>query len=210
MCSASLYIQHTDTLTLLYTLDAHSFNLYLHANNFTGSSMEFLCQDNAVCSTTWGCSSDCLSAVECSCCARCYDNKVVMCAKVSPSLDGCRMIMDDNLNHQSSVLEAKNPVDSNTYYHDKDFAFVVSDKINIVSEDSVYSVYGWIRIDGGPISYNPQIGVPDVTCHELMTDDWYAMRDDEQLRFMEVPGYPCTEFGKRIIYRLIMEWLYFG
>jgi len=124
------------------------------------------------------------------------------------------MIMDDNLNQQSSVIEAKNPPgvdDSNLFlFDDTDFAFVVTDKINIDSEDSAYSVYGSIPVDGGPIIYDPPIGVPDVTCHELMTDGWYAMRDDSQLRFMQVPGYPCTEFGKRIIYRLIMEWLYFG
>lgn len=162
-----------------------------------------------------GCSSDCLSAaaVECSCCRKCYADAVTMCIKVSPSVDGCRVIMDDNLNKQSSVLQAKNvPLeDTNPYLiYDTDFAFVVTDKINLDSEDTAYSVYGSIPVDGGPISYNPRIGVQDVTCHELMTDDWYRMRDDQQLRFMEVPGYPCTEFGKRIIYRLIMEWLYFG
>ena len=126
--------------------------------------------------------------------------------------DGCRMIMDDNLNQKSSLIQAKNPVEDSDPWliYDTNFPFVVTDKINIDSEDSAYSVYGLIRVDGGPITYNPRIGVPDVTCHELMTDDWYAMKDDSQLRFMEVPGYPCTEFGKRIIYRLIMEWLYFG
>ncbi|KAL3939696.1 MAG: hypothetical protein SGBAC_005617 [Bacillariaceae sp.] len=202
------------SLSNLENNDAHSFNLFLHANNFsTEASMEFLCQDNAVCSSRiMGCSSDCLSAVQCSCCGRCYDSKIAMCAKVSPSLDGCRMIMDDNLNKQSSVLQAKNPLDDPSTFlgWDTDFAFVVTDKINIDSEDSAYSVYGSIPVNGGPFSYSPGIGVPDVTCQELMTDDWYAMRDDSQLRFMEVPGYPCTEFGKRIIYRLIMEWLYFG
>ena len=135
-----------------------------------------------------------------------------MCAKVSPSLNGCRMIMDDNLNQLSSVLQAINPVpDPNVFFgFDRDFPFVVTDKINIDSEDSAYSVNGWVAVNGGPMIYSPKIGVPDVTCQELMANDWYAMRDDSQLRFMEVPGYPCTEFGKRIIYRLIMEWLYFG
>ncbi|CAJ1947807.1 unnamed protein product [Cylindrotheca closterium] len=201
-----------ETLQNLKNDDAHSFNLYLHTNNFTaGASMEFLCQERGLCSTNMGCSSDC--NVECSCCRRCYASGVAMCAKVSPNLEnGCRMIMDDNLNKQSSVLQAKNIDDgSNTYLlYDTDFPFVVTDKINIDSEDSAYSVYGSIPSNGGPITYNPQIGVPAVTCQELMTDDWYKMRDDSQLRFMEVPDYPCTEFGKRIIYRLIMEWLYFG
>jgi len=198
------------SLSGLKKTDEHSFNLYLHDNTFdNGASMEFLCQDNNVCTTKMACSSDCQSGVQCSCCQQCDNtSSSSKCEKVSPSPIGCRIRMDDNINKQSSVLQVKN-VNSNRIFG-SDFPFAVLDKININSEVTALTIRGAIPVNGGPITYKPSIGVPDVTCDKMMSDDWYAMKDDGQLRFTVEPGYPCTEFGERIIYRLIMDWLYFG
>ena len=38
----------------------------------------------------------------------------------------------------------------------------------------------------------------------------YKMANDSQLTFVDVEKYPCTAFGKNIIYFLVLEWYYFG
>eukprot|EP00980_Cylindrotheca_fusiformis_P012201 scaffold2962_cov126-Cylindrotheca_fusiformis.AAC.17 len=152
------------------------------------------------------CSANCVSDMSCSCCFQCYAREVDACSKVSPVEQGCRIIMDDDLNMKSSMIEAKNG-DTGGWTYNKDFAFQVTDRLDT---DRPWTVRGWIDIEDQPIWYMPRIGVPDVNCSTMMTTDRYVMRDDSQLRFIELPDYPCTEFGKRIIYFLIMEWFYFG
>jgi hypothetical protein len=169
--------------------------------------MDFLCSDNAFCATGVGCKADCVSEIQCSCCQQCYATEVTMCTKVSPSRNGCRIIMDDSLNEESSMLEAKNDVDPTSWRYNKDFPFQVIDDVD---SDDPWTVNGWIDIQDLPIYYMPGIGVPGVNCSTLMLSDHYAMHNDDQLRFIEQPDYPCTDFGKRLIYFLIMEWFYFG
>eukprot|EP00980_Cylindrotheca_fusiformis_P012202 scaffold2962_cov126-Cylindrotheca_fusiformis.AAC.18 len=96
--------------------------------------------------------------------------------------------MDDNLNMKSSMIEAKNG-DTGSWHFNKDFAFQVTDKVDT---DDPWTVRGWIDIEDQPIWYMPAIGA-DVNCSTMMSTDRYVMRDDSQLRFIELPDYPCTE-----------------
>jgi hypothetical protein len=115
--------------------------------------------------------------------------------------------MDDSLNEESSLLEVKNVVDPNSWHYNKDFPFHVTDDVD---SDDPWTVNGWVDIQDLPIYYMPGIGVPKVNCSTLMLRENYAMHNDDQLRFIELPDYPCTEFGKRLIYFLIWQAFYFG
>ena len=89
----------------------------------------------------------------------------------------------------------------------KDYLFEVTDR---AGTEIPWTVYGTVDIQEGVLTYAPTIGAPDLECSALMLGGFYKMHNDDQLRFFEVPDYPCTEFGKRIIYFMIMEWFYFG
>lgn len=168
--------------------------------------MDFMCTGDAFCNAGARCTADCVSEIQCSCCQQCYATEVAQCSKVSTVQEGCRIIMDDNFNLKSSLIEAKNG-ETNLWTPNKDFPFQVTDDVDT---DDPWTVSGWIDIEDLPIWYSPGIGVPNTNCSSLMSNNRYAMRNDDQLRFIELDDYPCTEFGKRIIYFLIMEWFYFG
>ena len=119
------------------------------------------------------------------------------------------MIMDDTLNEVSVLLEAKTVVDPRSWYYNKDFPWQVTDKVD---SDDPWVITGWVDIQDGPIWFKGylggDIGVPETNCSTLMKQ--YKMRNDRQLRFIPLEDYPCTEYGKSLIYFLIMQWFYFG
>eukprot|EP00980_Cylindrotheca_fusiformis_P012199 scaffold2962_cov126-Cylindrotheca_fusiformis.AAC.15 len=137
-----------------------------------------------------------------------YTGAAKVCSKVSPVEQGCRVTMGDKANVKRAMLEVINVDWDYSSYPSMGFAFNVTDDVDT---DDPWTVLGLLDVDDEePMLFLPWAGVPDINCSRIMSEDRYIMHDDSQLTFTELEGYPCTEFGKRIIYFFIMEWFYFG
>eukprot|EP00980_Cylindrotheca_fusiformis_P012198 scaffold2962_cov126-Cylindrotheca_fusiformis.AAC.14 len=115
--------------------------------------------------------------------------------------------MDDSHNMKLAMLEAINMDRDYSGYPNTDFAFNVTDDVDT---DEPWSHQGVFNVVNGSLEWVGYVGVPDLTCSSLMAEDRYIMKNDTQLTFTDIPGYPCTEFGRKLIYFMIMEWFYFG
>lgn len=119
------------------------------------------------------------------------------CSRVSPSGSMCKVIMKDSMNKDESLLQVKALGGG---------SFVVTDGPDTDDPWNVRVEAPTSDCKDCPLTV--KAGVPDVSCSEVKTD--YRMVDNEQLTFLDVISFPCTNFGKSIIYFLIMEWYYFG
>eukprot|EP00980_Cylindrotheca_fusiformis_P012491 scaffold3073_cov66-Cylindrotheca_fusiformis.AAC.6 len=80
----------------------------------------------------------------------------------------------------------------------------VTDDVDI---DDPWTVEGLLDVDDeAPMLFVPEAGVPNIACSFLMEEGRYVMKNDTALTFTDIPGYPCTEFGKIIMYFFIFEW----
>mmetsp|Transcript_24714 Transcript_24714/g.71311 ORF Transcript_24714/g.71311 Transcript_24714/m.71311 type:complete len:363 (+) Transcript_24714:117-1205(+) len=119
------------------------------------------------------------------------------CSEVSPSGNICKMIMKDRLNKEVSLLRVKKRGDG---------IFIATDRPGTEDAWNVRVTVPNNNCDDYPMDI--KAGVPSTSCNKLLSR--YEMLDDSQLTFVEDEKYPCTSFGKNIIYFLIMEWYYFG
>ena len=119
------------------------------------------------------------------------------CAEVSPSGNICKIVMRDSLNKEVSLLRVKKRDDG---------IFIATDRPDTDDAWNVRVTVPNTDCDNCPMDI--RAGVPDTSCKSLMSN--YEMVDDSQLTFVEDEKYPCTAFGKSIIYFLVMEWFYFG
>mmetsp|Transcript_12574 Transcript_12574/g.29806 ORF Transcript_12574/g.29806 Transcript_12574/m.29806 type:complete len:348 (+) Transcript_12574:107-1150(+) len=119
------------------------------------------------------------------------------CSEVSPSGNICKIIMKDSLNKEVSLLRVKKREDG---------IFIATDRPGSKDAWNVRITLPSNNCDDCPM--HMKAGVPDTSCSRLLSK--YKMRDDPQLTFVEDVRYPCTDFGKGIIYFLVMEWYYFG
>lgn len=119
------------------------------------------------------------------------------CAEVSPSGNICKIIMRDSLNEEVSLIRVKKK---------EDFIFMATDR---PGTDDAWNVRVTVpSADCKDCPMDIRAGVPDTSCMRLMSK--YKMEDDSQLTFVDVEKYPCTAFGKNLIYFLVLEWFYFG
>lgn len=137
----------------------------------------------------------------------CFPSRIPpdLCVEVSTKSGSnkCRVRMRDDLNIIYTTLQVEE-VGPNKY--------VVTDNIQSwCFEKGPWNV-DVKKLKSGALVIDA--GVPEVTCKELM--DGWPMRDDRQLTFTpdtyrnEPEEYPCTDFGKNLIYFMIQEWYYFG
>ena len=119
------------------------------------------------------------------------------CSEVSPSGNICKIIMKDSLNKEVSLLRVKKREDG---------IFIATDRPGTKDAWNVRVTLPSNNCDDCPM--NIKAGVPDTSCSRLLSR--YKMQDDSQLTFVEDERHPCTDFGKDIIYFLVMEWYYFG
>ena len=119
------------------------------------------------------------------------------CAEVSPSGNICKIVMRDSLNKEVSLLRVKKRDDG---------VFIATDRPGTDDAWNVRVTVPSTDCDDCPMDI--KAGVPDTSCKILMSK--YEMVDDSQLTFVEDEKYPCTPFGKSILYFLVLEWFYFG